>query len=1479
MQFRIRVFYDSHIEDYILNEGVTFTIGSGSHCSLCITNTDIEDEKYGFHIMNGVPYCRTSDGQEHMIQLPAIFLLSKTKKIAVVFHSMNTNVDCKKAIKKTGLLIGSQAQCDICLASDLISKQHARIYAQSHSNFIEDLNSANGVYVNGKRTNHSELINGSVIQLGCYDFAFKDGFLLYCSDRDERQTREQLSKVDYPFFKRSPRLKIEIDDKSETLEKPPTISSKPQINWLSLFMFPAILLIAGVLGMASSMSYMMIFAIASPVVAVVNYNSQKRKHEKEIQLRIDKYREYLIDLQEHVDEAKGEQLKSMRASNPSPTECFEIIKSIDSSLWSRRLSDEDFMSVRIGIGDIEASINLNIPHENLSIHEDELAEKGKMIAEASRIINQAPILCNVLSNRLVGIVGQKDKALSLVFNMIVCMSTTHSYEDLRLSAVFPKEQMKYWDWMRWLPHVFDDTREFRYLACGSFDAANLSKHLEEFFKERLNITNQENTRRRRFESPYYLFIISDIDSIENLALMSFLLNVPDSAGVGAIFICDEIEQLPKECNEIINISQIGTGELFNTESVTDKIKFRIDSFSFSDLDLFARKMAPIRIEEKIKSGKLPKCITFLEGYDVKRPDEISIDELWNNNKTFKSMAVPIGVRANGENFYFDIHEKMHGPHGLVAGTTGSGKSEMVQSWILSMALNFSPQDVSFVLIDFKGTGLILPFKSTKLPHLAGTISNIDTNIHRNLIALENELSRRQVLFNQNKVQNIIDYLKLYHAGKASEPLSFLFVIIDEFAEFKQQFPAFMTVIDRIFAIGRTLGVFNILLSQKPSSVVSDKMNANTRFRWCLKVASSADSKEMLHHPDAAKITVKGRGFVQVGEDEIYEEIQSFWSGAPYDPNRKDKYVIPSKVSTVSLSGKRNSYDDNNGITQSQDETKEIAAIVNYLREYVDKRGIEDARPVWKERLSTHIPLESIIHDVGFDGKQWPASDGELKPVIGVVDDPARQSQYPAIINLSVQGHFGIYGAPSTGKTTLLQTLIMSLVSCYSPADVNIYIMDFNAWSLLMFSEFPHVGGIAKDNDEDKVRKLIQLIDDELNDRRKKFADYSVGSIKAYRDATGEQIPYIVLIIDNFAPVFQLYPDTEMFFINLSRQGGSYGIFIVATANNQAGMSYKMGQNIKNGLALQMADRNEYATIVGKTNGLEPENAEGRGLMKGIPPLEFQTALPVSATEGETSRIIKSIAIKMKKAWRGKSVKPIPIMPDIIHFDSIESDEPIVLGLSVDSVTPISLRFDSTHYLAISGTQHSGKSNMIKIIAKQLHENIHGCKITVYDSDNSLESIKGIIDAHYTTASELDEYMAELSLELQNRLMKFRNGESLNDTQPIFILIDGLKKCFDAISDDTSRRIEQLLALGKGLKVFLVASESNEGLSELESKGAKIAIRLTSNAISVLLGGKAKEHSAIKTTLNYTEQDKKLKEFEGYLICDGEATKFKTMYEQ
>ena len=1492
MSMFIRIYYSGCFKDISMSDLQRFSIGSNVKDGFTIENSDLKKEHIKFIHRNdewevsciGEVYMNGNKVTKGNLMPGQIFILSKQHRISMLVIEDYPETGIVMKLNADEITIGRDEKCNIALSSPIVSSRHAKIKKMGSSYHVIDTNSMNGTYVGSNSVSDYILKNHDEIVIGESKIVFRGDCLELYGVANKVEIHESKPKSrdvkEAPIYKRSPRLKLDVPNEKIDVQNPPNIGSKPELNWISILTYPLIMgVMAGVSYFTTgNLPLTIIFACAMPLSAILTYRMQTKKHRNNEKLRLNKYKDYLINTQNKIDEVHAKQLHALTSANPKTSDCYELVKNMSSRMWERSPHDADFMTLRVGSGKVKSAVEIKVPNETLSLHEDELANKGKQIAIDNEFVEDAPILCDIKSNCMVGIVGDRANNVKLAKNLIIQATTLHSYEELRLVTVFPRKEMKEWDWVRWLPHSFDSARSYRYIASNDAEISELSKKFEDIIKDRRSEIGENRSGRRITPLPYYLFVIADIDAFDNHSVMSAIRECDPQMGIGALILTHNKNDLHMECKEIIELHN-NSGVVYNAENSNIFEEFKIDPVDNKMYNALARAMAPVRVEEKGKSTQLPTCVTFLDGYDVKMPSEVALAERWRKAQPFKTMAVPVGIRENGEKFYFDIHEKKHGPHGLVAGTTGSGKSEMVQSWILSMAMTFSPSDVSFVLIDFKGTGLIKPFE--KLPHLAGTISNIDKKIHRNLVALECELTRRQILFNKYGVQNISDYQKLYHKGQAEEALSALFIVIDEFAEFKAQFPEFMGIIDRTFAIGRTLGVFIVLLTQKPAGVVSDKMNANTRFRWCLKVANKGDSNDMLHHPDAAKITVPGRAYVQVGEDEIYEEIQSFWSGAPYNPNKKDKMTVVPKISGLSLNGKRITYKNRNktvGIDyEEKDEIKEINAVVDYLNSYVEENQIPKARKVWTDKLEDIIGLNEII-EFKFNEEGWAENDGELTPVIGLIDDPRKQAQYPACVDLSGEGHVGIYGAPSTGKTTLLQTLIMSMVCTYSPEDVNIYVMDFNTWGLGMFANYPHVGGVVNDNEEEKVDKLIKLISKELDVRREKFSKHNVGSIKSYRETTGEKLPYIALIVDNFAPVFQLYPETDSFFLNLTRQGGSYGIYLIATANNTNALTYKISQNIKNSIALQMNDKSDYAALVGKTNGLEPDSTDGRGLIKAETPLEFQTALPAAGdTDSDRVLTIKKIAEEMNKCWTGKRANPIPVMPDIIDFNSVSCDK-ITIGLLTNEVYPVGINFEKSHYMSIAGFPQSGKSNMIKVIAKQMKNQNEEIEIVVYDSDNGLESIRGIVDKYYVTGSELDDYMAEIVNELGRRKEIYDSGET-EEFKPIAIFVDGFRKCYEDIDEKTAKRLEMVIKLGTGLNVYFIVSENSEELAKLSSMGNVISMLLVGSNLNIVLGHKFKAHTVFKADLPYNEAEAKLDEFEGFVIKDEHAERFKAMFEK
>lgn len=1492
----LRVFFDNMYHDLEISELKKVTVGSGIRNTYTINSSSlkkrhiyIRKKKDKWIVKRRGVVLLDSEAIKKVELAPnQTFVLNKEDKIAItVIETKEVRSERIVLDSVTEITIGRDYRNNIVLSNKKVSNNHAKIYKSGAEYHVADIGSTNGTYVNNILIHDVVLKENDIIGLCNYtliysgkEITFKNvgnDILVHNIKKKERDLKQ------IPLFKRSPRLKLDLPNGEIEIQAAPNIGGKPEINWLSTLL-PSLgmITVMAVVGMLthviSSLYYTIPMGAIGVITAISSYRAQKKKYDRQQAMRKKKYTEYISGVTENIESKANEQLKAMTLSDPDTCVCFDIARDIERRLWERKPTDTDFASYRIGGGQCAFCMKINIPNETLSIETDEFVAIPKKIKNKYENVKGIPVKYDSVKNPSCGIVGERRSALNLIKNIIVQAATQHSYEDFKIVTVFDREEAKDFEWIRWLPHSFDNSKDVRYMADTQDRADVLFKNFEELFVQRERDLDEKGAYKiNGIKLPFYLFVIGDCRFVDGRPIMKYLTSNNSVMGVAAIFMFDDLGRLPASCSTTIEVKD-GKGSIYSNGNIGEKIFFDIDDTTELDFEEFSRNLAPIKVPISDSSSNLPTCITFLEGYGVKSPDEIPVKKYWEEALTYKSLAVPIGVKTNGDTFGFDIHEKKHGPHGLVAGTTGSGKSEMVQSWILSMAIHFSPMDVSFVLIDFKGTGLILPFMN--LPHLAGTISDLDKNIKRNLIALENELQRRKNMLDGAGVNNINAYLKLYKSKKVSEPMPYLFIVIDEYAEFKSQFPEFGSTIDSILRTGRTLGVFSILLMQKPAGVVSDQSESNVKFRWCLKVAAPTDSREMLATGDAAQISNPGRAYVKVSnkgaQDYVYELVQSYWSGAPYNPNRKEKATIKPKISVVDIVGNRISYDVEEKTMGFKSDVNEIDVIVKYLQNVATDCGNLEARPIWNPKLASNIYLEDITEPI-FDGDKWQESKitNCLAPIVGMVDDPRNQTQYPLKVSLSEDGHTVIYGAPGTGKTTFLQTMILSICKCYRPDEVSIYVMDFGGWNMGLFRRFPHVGGVANDNENEKIHKLIRLLSKELEQRKLRFAGEGVGNIIAYRDATGEKIPFIVLIVDNFTPVFNLYPEFEDFFITYTREGGNYGLYLVTVTNNVMGMGYKISQNIKNAIALQMTDKSDYSQIVGRNYGLEPEKTPGRGLVKSVSPLEFQTALPIKGSgDGDRANKIKALADRMDTAWSGNKAKVIPIMPELIAFGSVKGAG-VVLGLSSQDVEPVEISFDSSHYILISGKSQSGKSNLIKVIGKQLGAS----KIIVYDPNVALKTFDTGNNNYFTDAKDFDMCIERLIPELENRRKEYQAGTN-KEFERIAILIDDIKHCFDSASNDTINRLFAITKIGKNLNVILVAAGMNDEIAKLSSQGERLTCNMISGQHTVILGGSASDHDLFKIgNLSFAEKVASVDEYEGYLIVKEKAVRFKTMYEK
>lgn len=627
-------------------------------------------------------------------------------------------------------------------------------------------------------------------------------------------------------------------------------------------------------------------------------------------------------------------------------------------------------------------------------------------------------------------------------------------------------------------------------------------------------------------------------------------------------------------------------------------------------------------------------------YDVHTIEELHIKQRWEKNRIFESAKVLIGKKAGDEPFYLDIHERYHGPHGLLAGTTGSGKSEVLQTFILSMAVNFSPEAVCFLLIDYKGEGMSALF--SELPHISGKISNLsDGQAYRAMVSIKSENKRRQRIFKECKVNNINDYTRLFNSGSVNEPIPHLLIIIDEFAELKKAEPEFMQELISVAQVGRSLGVHLLLATQKPGGVVDDKIWSNSRFRICLKVQEREDSMDMLHNMDACQITQTGRGYLQVGNNEVYELFQAGWSGALFQ--QEDTEVAACLVQTDGTIYKRRKNAEKN----RKKKITQLQAIKQYIIRFAKEKEYQEGRKLWLEPLAKYIYLNEIHKEMNKDKKlkekrQRVDMNKNLEVCVGIFDDPENQEQSIFSLNLMESGHIAICGRSASGKSTFFQTFLFSLLKESTAEEVCLYLLDFNGSGMDIYDLMPQVKQVIKEEEEDKVEELFENIKKEMKRRKKKF---SGGNFKQYKNKSKrienksnedkrdvgkednvslnqienekEEFPLILIIVDGFVEfceeTYQRYDDSLYLIL---REGEKLGIKVMISIESFSGMyiSMRIAELFKTKICLYMKDKYAYTEVfdVIQISVFPKAEIPGRGIAYyGERILEFQTALALN----------------------------------------------------------------------------------------------------------------------------------------------------------------------------------------------------------------------------------------------------------------------------
>ena len=1289
-----------------------------------LINISSEENKWFFNSNSDVSIMYNGSNVEKIEIIPYNFYtlnyFNKEYIMLYIFPGYESGATIKSVSDGAQILLGMDPSCDIAYTTKNISAKQLQLNYNHGKWKIKNLDPKIPAYINKVRKNTDLLSSFDVIFImGIKIVFFGNKFLIsyppnsviFMSNKfvtndfqyavkdnpSHENVKELYSFYDY-FFK-SPIFKKKYDDYSITITPPEEKVKDSGANIISEVVPSALMSVTSLVSFyfsfvtfkngqnnpgvntmdnkeafVTSAIMCVVMLITGIVWPIIEHFASKIKCFILGRVRVSNYKKYLKRKDKEMNDVIGVEKGVLYFNNISLEECQDAIRTKNANLFSRNIGTDSFLQFKCGVGKVKSSIKIDYHKPDFIVQTDKLYNNIDKLISKYEFIDDATFV-TTLYNTSLAVINSEEQYSNFLKAIILQLVTLHDYENLKL-VILTKEGSEL-SLIKNLNHCWDNEHAFRYFATNLHEAENISSSL-------MKMANKINNQGNNHINTYYVIISDCIEKYKSIKIIDYILKNAHDDDVkkcmSLLMFSNKVTNIPIGCQNFINYDDKESSFFSSEMSEKDISKFKpsyIDnSIDFYDcIERLSNIPIKLSVSENTNSGSLPNKLGFLEMYGVGNINQLNIIERWKNASISSTLAAPIGVDPNGNLLLLDLHEKKHGPHGLVAGMTGSGKSEFIVTYILSLAINYSPDEVQFVLIDYKGGGLAGAFENrktgVKLPHLVGTITNLDkAEMNRTLVSIKSELQRRQKVFNAAKEKlntgsiDIYKYQMLVRDGSLDEPMSHLFIFCDEFAELKSQQPEFMDELVSAARIGRSLGIHLILATQKPSGVVDDQIWANSKFKVCCKVQTADDSNEMLRKPDAAYIKESGRFYLQVGYDEYYIMGQSAYSGVQYVPS---EIVVTNMDNSIS-------FIDNNGEvyrnvnmkveSSKEEEPKENLGeeLNNILRYIVDvaKENNYQNHQLWLDNVPKRLFYGDVVKKYG----EVKANVCDICPIIGEYDNPEAQSQGCVSLPITGTGNTILLGVSGSGKYTLLSTLVFSTIINHTCKEVNFYILDFGAEKFNSFKAAPHVGDVLTINDKNKIRYFFYMLQSEM-DRRQKYYSENGGDYVIDAKNGKAAFPNIVCIIyglevfkENFDELY------DGLFSSIIRLSSKVGIDFIVSASSSNSIGLSIENNFKQYVLLKLSDESDYGFIL--KGGHAPSNNPGRGLiMQDEVAVEFQTAL--ICDEMKQKEYLDSVFVQLNNVMK-EPAKGVPEIPKKISFSSIlpliKSIDNVPLGINV-----------------------------------------------------------------------------------------------------------------------------------------------------------------------------------------------------------------------
>ncbi|WP_378146927.1 FtsK/SpoIIIE domain-containing protein [Cnuibacter sp. UC19_7] len=1202
--------------------------------------------------------------------------------------------------------VGRDPGCTVVLHDPLASKVHAKIIV-GESIEIADLNSANGLLIDGGVVTRVTVGERQTVTVGGTELGFRR-----LGTVDAGRTTERGGALP---FNRSPRVEPRYPGREFNAPRPPEDQPPTRFPWVSL----AAPIVTGVAMYAVLQSpFALLFVALAPVLALGSFLDGGMGRRSRRRRDVERFDAELHDLSVALA-AEAEPERRIRGTEaPSTTEVYADAMQRGPLLWTRRPEHWSFLSLRLGLAALPTRNTITTSDEQRAL--PELRGRVESVVAPFRSIADVPVVDSAYDSGALGVAGPRSAAADAARALLVQVVGLHSPAEVAVAALTSAAWSPELGWLGWLPHVsspHSPLGETVHLADSAATGTALLAALEELVETRTApradrgpTTDGETVQaagarvgevRREAtvhggRRPALVLLVTDDAPVDRARLVQMAERAA-GADVHVIWVAADRLALPAVCRCVLALGPDGA-EVDLVRLGRTVTEVRTERIDVPQAVALARRMAPLvdsgaTVDD---SSDLPATVSFLTlvGHELAETPSAVIDR-WRQSGTLRAepddsaagrarrsggLRALVGV-SGADAMHLDLRGQ--GPHALVGGTTGSGKSEFLQTWVLGMAVESSPLRTTFLFVDYKGGSAFA--ECVALPHSVGLVTDLSPHlVRRALTSLRAELQHRERLLGAKKAK---DVLELERRGDPDCPPA-LVIVIDEFAALATDVPEFVDGVVDVAQRGRSLGIHLVMATQRPAGVIRDNLRANTNLRVALRMADEHDSTDVVGDKSAAQFDpgIPGRAVAKTGPGRLTGFQTAYVGGrTSREPERAEVKVAELRFGAEVVWEPVGRGD----VPVDDGRASDLARIVASVGRAAVESGLPAPRRPWLDELASTYDVAAL-----------PAVDQGW--ALGIADLPERQAQTTAMFSPDVDGHLAIVGTSGSGKTVALRTL--AVVASSQPEPVEVHGLDFAGGGLRMLERLPTVGSMVPGDDDERVARLIRMLAAELDDRNRSFSARDAATIGDYRAATGEPLPRILLLIDGF-PLLRTEWDTApgraARYADLMRilgDGRRVGLHVAFTADRPGAIPSAVNAVVPRRVVLRMSDDNGYLLLDVPGDVLDATSPPGRAVLDGH---ETQIAVP-GGERGSAAQAAAVDALAAALRTRGvPEVPPVRSLPAEIPAESLPDSVggAPVLGVSDETLEPVA--FDPRGALALIGPPASGRSTALLWLAQSL----------------------------------------------------------------------------------------------------------------------------------------------------------------------------------